>query len=211
MCGRYSLTTSNDNLAQRFDFNPNDAKLLQSNNITPSKLALIIASPKGQRLPAPMTWGFPSQRPDNGPYSRIINARSETAADKPTFSYSFANRRCLVPANSFFESKPTQYGKRPYRIQLNSGAPFAIAGIWKPRHTSGAKPIFEFVILTVPPNDQVAEIHDRMPAILLPQHEALWLDPSFQDPAELRQLLQPYPSHLMEAHPAPRPTALLSA
>ena len=201
MCGRYSMTTTTDDLAQRFDFDPDRANKLQSNNITPSRTALVIASPKGTRLPAPMVWGFPNHRSASDSSSRIINARSETAAEKPTFSYSYRKRRCIIPATAFFESKATQHGRIPYRIRLQSGAPFAMAGLWKPRHTSGTKPVFEFVILTVPPNEEVAHIHDRMPAILLPQDEQAWLDHNTDDPKHLDHLLNPYPSHFMEAHP----------
>ena len=212
MCGRYTLNVNPADIAQRFDFDPARTTNFPTGTRMPSGRSLAIAAPKRERLPAIMTWGYINPWSTNPARPRIINARAETAADKPTFSDSFRNRRCIIPADAFFESDRST--RRQYRFSLGSGAPFAMAGIWKPTTGTDGKPTFSFVILTVPPSGQVSPIHDRMPAVLLPQNEPAWLDADITDPEELRSLLRPYPDHLITVQPAsthPTPNTPASA
>ena len=207
MCGRYNLHTPAEILAQRFQFDPKRCSHTPRTGITPSQNCLVVAAPQGERLPATMTWGFinpwtsKASLTNDTNRSRIINARSETVATKPTFKDSFLNKRCIIPADAFFESKDTNTGRKPYRFALDSGEPFAMAGVWRARPTQSGIPAFEFVILTVPANNQVQPVHNRMPALLLPEDEQTWLDPTVKAPRKLAAMLNPYPSGLIRVQP----------
>ena len=195
MCGRYSLTSPPEFLEHHFTYDPPRRGRTPVGIITPHSDALIIAAPKGDRVPARMKWGFPTVQ-STCQNESIINARSETAAEKPTFKDAFTHRRCLVPANTFFERQRDGVTRSTYSIAQGDNQPFAMAGLWRRRRTMDG-PVFEFVILTVPPNACVLPIHHRMPAILLPQDEAEWLDPDLHGGPRLQKLLQPYPLELV--------------
>lgn len=204
MCGRYSLTNPAEFLEHRLTFEPPTPSRPLPETVTPGRDALVIVAPRGEHIPARMTWGFPNTWEPTG-HRRIINARAETAHSKPTFRTAFGSKRCLVAADSFFETARTGHTSQQYRITLPEKGPFAMAGLWRRTTTEEGEPVFEFVILTVPPNDTVAPIHNRMPAILLPEHEEAWLDANIQAPGELRALLKPYPANLT-AMPVQRET-----
>ena len=129
--------------------------------------------------------------------SRMINARSETITEKPAFRNAFKNRRCLVPADGFFEWKKDRE-KTPFRILMKNRAPFSMAGIWDQWSAPDGGIIQSFSILTTGPNELMATIHDRMPVILRQEEEENWLKGS--DPALLLKLLRPYPGGEMEAY-----------
>jgi putative SOS response-associated peptidase YedK len=146
-----------------------------------------------------MRWGLvPSWAGDPEDAGRPINARAETAASKPSFREPLRRSRALVPADGFFEWKKGDRGREPFAIRLKSRRTFAFAGLfdtWKPK---GGPPQRTFAILTTRPNELVGALHDRMPVILSPEGEDLWLDPGVEDPARLTPLLAPLDAGAME-------------
>jgi putative SOS response-associated peptidase YedK len=196
MCGRYSLSKSKIELEERFqaemlpDFDPRY-------NIAPTQLVPVITSqsPKGFSF---FYWGITPDFGKNRPVAqKLINARAETVAEKVTFKSSFQKRRCLIPADGFYEWK--RLGKKtsiPYRFTLRENELFAFAGIWEEFETVSGEIQHTFLILTTTPNEKVAEIHDRMPVILAKKDEKKWLD-SYTTEEELTKILKPYPEDLM--------------
>ncbi|HET6518666.1 MAG TPA: SOS response-associated peptidase [Geminicoccaceae bacterium] len=201
MCGRYTLATPVDDLQRRFGFaeRPN---LAPSYNIAPTQAAPVIrrwAAAGGREL-AILRWGLVpawSEGPD-GRFS-MINARAETVATKPAYRAAFRQRRCLVPADGFYEWQKRDGRKQPYFIRLRSGEPMAFAGLWE-RWTShtGQDAIESFTIVVTDANELVRPIHDRMPVILAPEDYDRWLDPGVPDG---RALLRPCPPAWLEAYP----------
>jgi putative SOS response-associated peptidase YedK len=130
----------------------------------------------------------------------MINARAETAAEKPSFRSAFRKRRCLVLADGFYEWQKAGGKKQPYLFRLAGGEPFAFAGLWEHWGKDG-KGIDSCTILTTDPNGLVKPLHDRMPVILSPRDFDLWLDPKVEKGPELQALLRPYPAETMTAYP----------
>ena len=175
-------------------------------NIAPTQMAPVVrATPEGRRLDL-FRWGLiPSWACDQAVGARMINARSETAAEKPAFGEALARRRCLVPADGFFEWQKVGRARQPYFIRRRDGAPCALAGLWERWSASPADGTIEsFTVLTTTPNALVEPLHDRMPVIIEPADFARWLDLDQRDPATLRSLLRPLPAERMEAHPVSR-------
>ena len=196
MCGRYSLAQP-DTAAERFGFVDWHERRIQPRfNIAPSQLVLaVVAGPGGREAPL-MRWGFqPGYLKD--PRLAPINAKAETLLDKPLFRHAAAHKRCLIPADGFWEWRTVAGAKRgvPTHIRLKSGEPFALAGLWIPSPDGE----LTCAIVTTAANELLAPIHSRMPAILRPQDEALWLDRSVADPPAVMSCLRPYDSSLMEA------------
>ncbi len=191
MCGRYTLTHPGDLLEELGVDSP--PQLTPRYNVAPTQNAPVVraAAQGGRRLDL-LRWGlvpFWAQDPKIG--NRMINARSETAAEKPSFRHALKQRRCVVPADGFYEWKKVGGGaKQPYHIHLHDRRPFVFAGLWE-RWTKGPEPIESFTILTTSPNDKVAELHDRMPVILPREAWDLWLDPSVGDAARVAALMGP--------------------
>src|SRR5262249_35050656 len=139
-----------------------------------------------------LRWGLiPSWAEEAG--APLINARSETVADKPAFRAAFKQRRCLIPADGFFEWLPVNGKKQPYYICRQDGHPFGFAGLWERWEGADGPPVESCTILTTEANEVVRPLHDRMPVLLDPRDYAAWLDPSGQKPA-LLELLRPCPS-----------------
>ncbi len=148
-----------------------------------------------------MRWGLiPRWAMNRSIGSRMINARGETVADKLSFRGAFRRRRCLVLADGFYEWRRTGSGKRPMRVALRSGEPFAFAGIWSMWKDPEDNSIPTCAIITTSANELLRLIHHRMPAILPREMEGFWLDRSIQDTTELRSVLTPYPDDAMEAY-----------
>lgn len=192
MCGRYSLVGV-EKIVERFGVEGNG--LEPRYNIAPSQQAPVILSESPDELNF-YRWGLvPHWAKDEKIGYRMINARSETLDEKPAFRTPFRNHRCLVPADSFYQWKQTPDGKIPYRIMRKDEMPFAFAGIcdtWKGPQGD----IKTFSIATVKSNPLIKDIHDRMPAMLLPEHERAWLE---RDNSEiLKSMLQPYPEGKMK-------------
>jgi putative SOS response-associated peptidase YedK len=153
---------------------------------------------KGTRELALFRWGLiPSWAKDPAIGNRMINARSETVANKPSFRSAFRRRRCLVPADGFYEWGKIGGAKQPFFIHMQEESPFAIAGLWEHWQDSEGNEIETCTLLTTEANALLATIHKRMPVILNPGDYARWLDPDSSDPVALHNLLMPYPADAM--------------
>jgi putative SOS response-associated peptidase YedK len=147
-------------------------------------------------------WGLiPGWAKDPAALPLLINARAETAAEKPAFRGAMRYRRCLVPADGFFEWQRVGREKQPFHMRRRDGAPFALAGLWERWLGPDGSEIDTCALLTTEANELMRPIHDRMPVILDPPDFDLWLDPSVQDVEAIRPLLRPYPSEAMVAFP----------
>jgi len=196
MCGRYSLIADIRDLQSRFSFEEFQ-EYAPYHNIAPTSRVLTVRG-SGPRHAEVMRWGLvPSWAKELSVGSRMFNARGETVAEKPAFRTALRRRRCLVLADAFYEWQKTPNGKRPMRISLASGEPFAFAGLWETWKDPSGTVIPSCTIITTAPNDLISPIHDRMPVILPKEMEGLWLDEEVQDPAVLTDLLSPYPADQM--------------
>jgi len=201
MCGRFLLRSPGKVVAEAFDLS-DVPDLLPRFNIAPSQPVAVVrqqAGADGREL-AFLRWGLiPSWADDPSIGNRLANARSETAATKPSFRRAFRSRRCLVVADGFYEWQRTNGHKQPYWIGLQSQRPFGIAGLWE-RWEKGEEPVESCTILTTDANELMQPIHERMPVILSPNQYDLWLDPRCQDSEKLAKLLRPFPAAGMLAY-----------
>jgi putative SOS response-associated peptidase YedK len=173
-------------------------------NIAPTQPVLAIANDHPDRV-AHFRWGLiPSWAKDASIGSRLINARAETLAEKPAFRTALRRRRCLVPADGFFEWRMSGKSKTPMYFRLKTGGLFAFAGLWDVWHGPDGSEIPSCTLITGQPNELVKPIHDRMPVILPSEHYEQWLNPGEQEPAALHAMLVPYPASEMEAYPVSR-------
>ncbi len=201
MCGRFTLRTPAAEVVRQFRL-PGIPDLAPRYNIAPTQpVAAVRAAGEGaDRELAMLRWGLiPSWAKDTKGGARSINARSETAATKPMFRAAFKRRRCLIPADSFYEWKSEAGGKQPYCIGLREGGLFAMAGLWE-RFGEGDAEIQSCAILTTEANSLLASLHDRMPVILPPDKYDIWLDPEIEDRTLLESLLTPFDSGEMRAY-----------
>ena len=168
-------------------------------NIAPTQPVPAIRQVRQGRKPTLLRWGLvPSWAKDPSIGSRMINARGETVADKPSFRGPLRYRRCLIPADGFYEWAKGEGGtKQPYYVTLCEGRPFAFAGLWEHWEGLDGAAIESCTIITTQANEVLADIHERMPVILHRADYDRWLDPGFQDTNKLQQLLAPYPAHQM--------------
>ena len=205
MCGRYTLTTPVEVLAEEFGVTGPFPEVPLSYNVAPTQEVAAVLADDGERHLEMLRWGLiPPWADDPRIGSRMINARSETAPEKPSFRRAFRERRCLVLADGFYEWRRTDSnGKQPYYIRMKDGRPFAFAGLWE-SWRGGREEILSCTILTTEANHLVGEIHHRMPVVLAPEDYGLWLDPDVQEADPLLPLLIPYPDNLMEAYPVSR-------
>jgi putative SOS response-associated peptidase YedK len=134
----------------------------------------------------------------------MINARAETLAEKPSYKQALLRRRCIVPSDGFYEWQQEGGQRQPVYIHRKDDALFGFAGLWDEWRQDDGAPLRTCTIITVGPNELMAPIHNRMPAILRPEDEALWLDPSTRDLNALLHVLQPYPATELEAYPVSR-------
>ncbi|WP_047865480.1 SOS response-associated peptidase [Rubrobacter aplysinae] len=206
MCGRFTLTTPTGRLVDQFELTGELPELTPSYNIAPAqKIAAVAANAEGERRLGKLQWGLVprwSRDPEIG--SRMINARAETVAEKNSFKSAFKKRRCLIPADGFYEWARNEAGsgpKQPYYMRLEDGTPYAFAGLWESWESEDGRKIHSTTIITTEANELMSGIHHRMPVILAPESYATWLDTSIQEPGELMPLLSPYPSEQMEAYP----------
>ncbi|GAB4577719.1 MAG: SOS response-associated peptidase [Anaerolineales bacterium] len=203
MCGRFTMTASPDQLQQAFPGVAVPAQMTPRYNIAPSQPIAAIAN-DGRNAVDFFVWGLiPSWAKDPTIGNKMINARAETLAEKPSFRNAYKRRRCLILADGFFEWKqnPDGKGKTPHYITLADHRPFAMAGLWEQWFSSDGSEIKSAAIITTAPNALMSQLHHRMPVILPPEHYALWLDPGERPPADLQPLLVPYPAGGMRAHP----------
>ena len=204
MCGRYTLSSTPARINVRFEVTI-DTHWKPSYNVAPGTDVLIIHDDAGDggRIGEAAYWGFtPSWYKPDKPAPRPINARAEGLSGKPMFRNAFAKRRCLVPANGFYEWKALANGKQPWLIRMEDGDVFAFAGIFEPgNETTGNRP--SCAIVTTAANDLMRPIHARMPVILDADDYAAWLDPQQQATA-LEPLLRPRPLNNFVAFPVSR-------
>ncbi|MCK6484322.1 MAG: SOS response-associated peptidase [Phycisphaerae bacterium] len=201
MCGRYTITESPRQLAIRFQAELDErlADLPPRYNVAPTQIVPIVRFDDGRRV-TPMRWGLvPAWADDPAIGNRLINARGETLASKASFRTAFRKRRCLVPADGFYEWPKSPRGKTPMRIALADGGVFAFAGLWERWTGPAGDELLTFTIVTTDANEKLKPIHDRMPVILEPASEERWLDPQI-DPAKLKDLIRPAPPDRLVAY-----------
>lgn len=201
MCGRFTLKTPErvkfDRIVNKFDLDD----IIPRYNIAPTQNVLTILERDGVREATYLQWGlipFWSKEPKG-----FINARVETIDQKPTFNESFQRRRCLIPADGFYEWE--RAGKKisqPYYFQMKDGAPFALAGVWD-RWKQDGNTLFSCAIITTTANELLSTIHHRMPVIMPPELHDLWLNPESRA-ADLKEILVPFPAAEMTSHAVSR-------
>ena len=208
MCGRASLTKVEKELEERFraTFYSEDLERynpLPNFNVAPTQMHPVITNTDPEHLQF-FKWGLiPFWAKDEKIGSRMINSRIETVLEKPAFRNAVQKRRCLVPFDGFYEWKKTPSGKIPFRIVLKDRGIFTVAGIWERWQSPEAEEVYTFSLLTQPPNTLLESIHDRMPAILLPAQEQLWLDTEVPAEEALR-IIAPFPDELLDAYTVSR-------
>lgn len=202
MCGRYTLTVDASVLATLFDLEPL-MEIEPRYNIAPSQLVPIVrANAQGKREWAVVRWGLiPSWAKDAKIGNRLINARAETAAKKPSFRSAYKHRRCLLPADGFYEWVKIGSGKQPNHIRFADGRPFSFAGLWESWTPPEGETVESCTILTTRPNSLISELHDRMPVILRPDRFEDWISEGPLSPEGAEAILLPFPADEMEAVP----------
>jgi putative SOS response-associated peptidase YedK len=199
MCGRYTVTSSGETIADLFDLAEVPA-LPARYNLAPTQEAPVVrvAAPGAARSLDLLRWGLvPYWAKEAGIGNKMINARAESVAEKPAYRHSFRKKRCLVVADGFYEWKREGKAKQPYLIRRRDRRPIAFGGLWSswrdpqalPEEGRRVEPLETFTILTTGANDLVRTLHDRMPVVVEPADFALWLDPAVEDPALLVPLL----------------------
>jgi putative SOS response-associated peptidase YedK len=209
MCGRYTLLATADDLAEEFAFGE-PITLAPRYNVAPSQDVPVVrlSEPDRKRRLEALHWGLvPHWAKDPKIGYRTINARAETVATQPAFRDAFRKRRCIVPANGFYEWQRVvvrgKEAKQPYYVHRKDGRPMGLAGLWDRWVAPDGEVLESFTIVTTEANELVQALHNRMPVILRPEDYALWLDPAARI-EQLRPLLAPCPSDWLEATPVSR-------
>ncbi|AWM35765.1 Putative SOS response-associated peptidase YedK [Gemmata obscuriglobus] len=203
MCARITAATTGAEVADLFglayDMSPPNPAARTGYNVGPSALVPVVRTTNGRCEVTELRWGLVPFWNTNPKHTGFVNARAETAPGKPAFHDPFRWRRCLVPADGFFEWKTVRKRKHPYYFRKAGGGTLVYAGVWD--RWKGPNGVVEtFAILTVPANDLVKPFRDRMPAILSGEHFGAWLDPRESRPSKLLPLLGPYPVERMERY-----------
>jgi putative SOS response-associated peptidase YedK len=199
MCGRYVQYTLFPLLKQEFNLKGSEVTLRPSWNVAPTQDVPVVVRDDGNRIML-ARWGLiPPWSKDPSIGNRMINARAETLAVKPSFKGPFKKHRCLIPADGFYEWQKGGGGKVPVYITMTNGRPFGFAGLCSDWTTPEGESILTCTIVTTEPNELLVPIHNRMPAIVRPENRGTWLDPGQQDPEALIPLLSPYPAEEMDA------------
>ncbi|MGO4183399.1 DUF159 family protein [Paenibacillus sp. FSL A5-0031] len=203
MCGRYTLTVTLEELMVRYMIEETMVPFHRPKyNIAPSQQVLTIINDGQNNRLGELKWGLvPPWADDPKIGFQMLNARSETAASKPAFQAPLQRKRCLIPADGFYEWKTTAQGKQPMRFVLKNRSLFSMAGLYETWISPEGTKINSCTILTTTPNELVSEVHDRMPVILRPEAEQLWLNRAVTDVKMITPLLKPYSSHELEAYP----------
>jgi len=204
MCGRFVQAQPPAYYADSFSVDEIRTDTLPSSwNVAPTDEVYAVADHRGARRLGTFRWGLiPFWAKDRKIAARNINARMETVAEKPAFRDSFVSRRCIIPADGFYEWEQRPKGKLPHYIFSATGTPLALAGLWASWHDPETEErVRSCTIITGRPNDTVAGLHDRMPAILTPDAWAAWLDPEVDDRDLLLSLLEVYPAADLAQHP----------
>lgn len=193
MCGRFVLLTDLSVIVQSFGIEEMACQCRTGNSISPGQhIATVIRDDKNRLVDT--RWGLiPSWSKDPSIGYRMFNARAETIAEKPSFRSAFHKRRCLIPADGFYEWQKLGKVKKPFYFSLTSGRPFGFAGLYEIWTSPEGEPIRTSTIITTRPNELVRSIHDRMPVIVPKDKERQWIDPLNHDREMLLSLLKPYP------------------
>jgi putative SOS response-associated peptidase YedK len=204
MCGRYTLTVTSEQLIARYDVEEWNHPYTPRYNIAPGQfITAVIYDGEKNRL-GELKWGLvPNWARDASIGYKMINARSETLLEKPAFRNLVNRKRCLIPADGFYEWKRAGDKKQPMRIMMKNQEIFSFAGLYDTWVSPAGEKISTCTIITTTPNRLMADIHNRMPVILRRENEAMWLDRSNQNTVELLSLLQSYSSEEMTAYPVP--------
>lgn len=205
MCGRFTLRAPASVIAEQFalfELPPFTARF----NIAPSQpVPVVRLQPEQQQRQRELVWLqwglIPSWAESAALGSRLINARAESAAEKPAFRTAFRRRRCLVVADGFYEWQAIDKAKQPYFIHFRDDCPFAFAGLWESWEGPDHSMLETCTIITTEPNELIKPIHNRMPVILPPEAYATWLNPAVQEPRRLASLLVPYSGDALQAYP----------
>jgi putative SOS response-associated peptidase YedK len=203
MCGRFTLTVDPADLQDVFGDFVFPAQFAPRYNIAPSQPVLAIPN-DGKNKADFFLWGLiPSWSKDPAIANKLINARGETVAEKPSFRGSFKYKRCIIPADGFYEWKAQagQKTKTPYFIHMKDSRPFGFAGLWDEWHSPDGNVLRTCTIITTTPNELMSTLHNRMPVILDKQNFGDWLNPMPQTSDNLIHLIQSFPADRMAAHP----------
>jgi putative SOS response-associated peptidase YedK len=199
MCGRFAQKSPAKKIAKKFEVE-GVPPLAERYNVAPAQAVLAVREASAAREAVFLKWGLvPRWAKDPAIGNRLINARSETVTEKPSFREAFTRRRCLVPLDGFYEWSRRGDRKRPFFFHLRDGEPFALAGLWE-RWEGGGEPLETCTLLTTEANELLAPHHDRMPVILRPEDYGLWLDAGVRRSDLLRPLFRPYPHEEMGAY-----------
>jgi putative SOS response-associated peptidase YedK len=212
MCGRFVSTSRPEEVASYFGASLAEQLVpaagaddpWQNFNVAPTSSVLVVVERSDGRLVDRFRWGLvPFWAKDPSVGSRMINARAETLAEKPAYRQAFKKRRCIIPADGFYEWQvvPGRKAKQPMYIHRRDGDRLAFAGLWERWTPEDGVPLHSCSVVTGPPNEVVAPIHDRMPVMLPPDAWEVWLDPAVDDTDLLRSLLVPAPASLFVADP----------
>ncbi len=204
MCGRYRLSRRKQIIEEHFDSVSGEEDWSPRYNIAPTQPVPVIRQnpTQARRELSLMRWGLiPSWVKDMSVAAQMINARSETAATKPAFRDPLASRRCLVPADAFYEWKRAGKVMQPYCFEINDGELFAFAGIWDRWKDPSGQWTKSCSILTTTPNAVTSAVHDRMPVILDRADYDVWLDPGMKNVEAVSEMLKPYDARMMRCYP----------
>ncbi len=204
MCGRFTCHVTAQMLAAQFGVS-DPPELPARYNIAPSQpVPVVRVAGSGERRLAQLRWGLiPFWAKDAKIGNRLINARAESLAEKPSFKHAFKRRRCLVVASGFYEWQSAPGGKMPMYVSDPTGQPYGFAGLWERWRGPRGESIESCTIITVPANSALAGVHDRMPALLEPADQSLWLDHG-ASPARCQALLRPAPDRMTRHWPVSR-------
>lgn len=205
MCGRFTITVTLEELITQYLIDDSKLATLKPNyNVAPMhNVPAVIASDEGKRL-GELRWGLvPFWAKDDKIGSKMINARAETVSEKPAFKRLLKSKRCIIPADGFYEWKKDGTSKQPYRILMSDGSLFSFAGLYDTWEDPEGKKLSTCTIITTTPNSLMEDIHDRMPVILRPEDEADWLGRDNDDFESLLKLLKPYDAEKMRAYKVP--------
>jgi putative SOS response-associated peptidase YedK len=201
MCGRFELHSAFEIIAKLFGLSGGSFAMPMGYNIAPGQDIAIVVNEDGANRLSACRWGFvpPWGKELNDGY-KMINARAETVAEKPSFRQAFSRHRCLVVADGFYEWKSEGGKKRPFYVHLKSGEPFGMAGLYNLWTAPDGKQVCTTTIITTGANKTLEPIHDRMPVITPPGKYDLWLDPGVHEKEKLLPILTPYPDKEMELY-----------
>jgi putative SOS response-associated peptidase YedK len=214
MCGRFTQGQSQLDVETRFDVQGSLFAITPQFNISPTQAIAVITAqgPRMQHLLEPMQWGLvPSWAKDTSIAAKMINARSETVLEKPSFRTAISRRRCLVIADGFYEWDKVGGTKVPRHFHLKNRHLFAMAGLWEEWESPDGSALRSCTVLTTESNSLIAPYHERMPVILAPEKERAWLDVARVRPADLTPLYTPFPSSQMGATVLNKPVPTVTA